>query len=211
MKRAIIIVNGDLANLSYVQKKLRKTDLIICVNGGTKHAMQINIIPHVVIGDMDSLSDEIKLRLSQEKIKWIPFAPEKELTDTELALEYAQKKHISEIVICGILGSRMDHLLSNIFLAGKLSNNKLLISIIEGKQQIYFVHKTLLLTTRQNDLISLIPFSTDCMGVSTHGLKYVLSNETLYFGKSRGVSNVAMGKVVQIEVKKGLLMAIHHV
>jgi thiamine pyrophosphokinase len=66
------------------------------------------------------------------------------------------------------------------------------------------------LHTKPGDLISLIPWQGDVTGVRTEGLKYPLQGETLFSGQARGVSNLAVGKLVSVSRKSGALLFIHH-
>ena len=56
MKRVVIISNGRMENKKFYRNLIKKSDFIICVNGGSKHARSLNLIPDVIIGDLDSLS-----------------------------------------------------------------------------------------------------------------------------------------------------------
>jgi thiamine pyrophosphokinase len=58
------------------------------------------------------------------------------------------------------------------------------------------------------DLLSLIPIGTNAENISTTGLKYRLNKETLFFGKTRGISNEFEEKDVQIDFKSGLMLFI---
>ncbi|RLC95476.1 MAG: thiamine diphosphokinase, partial [Chloroflexi bacterium] len=54
--RAIIFANGEFPDPQTARDLLRSDDLIIAADGGTRHALAAGVIPHVVIGDLDSLS-----------------------------------------------------------------------------------------------------------------------------------------------------------
>ena len=46
----------------------------------------------------------------------------------------------------------------------------------------------------------------DAHGITTQGLEYTLERETLYFGSTRGVSNVLLGEEATIHFEDGLLV-----
>jgi thiamine pyrophosphokinase len=46
------------------------------------------------------------------------------------------------------------------------------------------------LAGRIGDVVSLLPFGGDALGITTHGLRYPLAGEPLHLGPSRGLSNV---------------------
>jgi thiamine pyrophosphokinase len=59
------------------------------------------------------------------------------------------------------------------------------------------------------DLLSLLPLTTEAIGVRTVGLYYPLHGETLQFGKPRGVSNVLEQEQAEVSLESGLLLIIH--
>ena len=210
IKRAAIFFNGDLSNLKSVKNYLNPTDLIICADGAAENALNSNIIPSIIIGDFDSLSKFAQGKLRKYPIKWIRFPREKDQTDSELAIAHAVSNNCKEILIFGLFGSRLDHLLTNIFALKNLTTKGIDAVIIEGKQEIRIINNYLKLKGKIGDLVSLIPIKGDVRQVTTEGLKYKLNNEDLLFGYSRGISNVFAKKEVEVSIKDGSLLAIHY-
>lgn len=208
MKKAILFCNGDLTDLSQIRSHISKGDYIICADGGTSHALSLDLIPHMIIGDCDSLKSSIKKQLLKHNIEWIVYPKDKDKSDSELALDLALKRGFKKIIICGILGTRIDHLLTNFFLLAKYLSSGVSLSMIEGRQELIVIKNKTTINCQKGDLFSLIPLQNDCLGLSTQGLKFSLDNEPLQFGSSRGVSNVATTSRVEIKLKKGLLIVI---
>src|SRR5690242_11093954 len=102
MKRAIIFLNGDLSNLSQAKSYINEADYIICADGGTRHALELNLKPNVIIGDFDSLSSELQKNLSGDYIEWVRYNTEKDQTDSELAIEFAIEKRFKTIILFGV-------------------------------------------------------------------------------------------------------------
>src|SRR3989344_1043184 len=194
VKRAVLFINGDLARLPRLY--LKKSDFLIGVDGGTKLILRLMRRPDLVIGDFDSYP--------KPKAKSV-FKQSQELTDTEFALDYCVKHGFKDIVLVGVLGSRLDHLLTNIFLGYRFN-----FTIIEGQQTLYFVTTRIILVGKPGDLVSLIPLFGDCFGVTTFGLKWRLQGDSLKFGFGRGVSNVMTGKTCRVRLKKGLLLVVYN-
>lgn len=193
VKRAVLFINGDLAKLP--QLSLEKSDFLIGVDGGTRLIWRLKRRPDLIIGDFDS-SIQPKHGAVIKSLQ--------DLTDTEFALDYSIKHGFKEIVLVGVLGSRLDHLLANIFLGFRFN-----LTIIENKQILYFVTSGRVLEGRPGDLVSLIPLS-NCFGIFTAGLKWRLQGETLKVGSSRGVSNVMTGKTARVNLKKGRLLVVYN-
>ncbi|GMA70435.1 thiamine pyrophosphokinase [Leuconostoc litchii] len=85
---------------------------------GAWYLYQRKIPMILAVGDFDSLTVEelsvIKKHLSTQNI--IHVKAEKDETDTELGLMYAQGQHPDTIKIFGATGARIDHTLSNLWL-----------------------------------------------------------------------------------------------
>ncbi len=175
---------------------LKKSDFLIGVDGGTRLILRLKRRPDLAIGDFDSYPKPqagAVIKKSQD------------LTDVEFALDYCVKHGFKDIVLVGVLGSRLDHLITNIFLGVRFN-----LTIIEGNQTLYFVSTKRLFVGKPGDLVSLIPLMGDCFGVTTAGLKWRLQGETLKFGFGRGISNVMTGKTCRVRLKKGRLLVVYN-
>ncbi len=210
MKRVVIFSNGDLADVSRIKEMIKPNDFIIAANGGSKHCKTLGIVPDLVIGDLDSLGKKLKQEWERKNVAMISYPADKDFTDTELAFKYAIKKGYTEIVLAGFLGKRVDHVISNLLMMADLIDKVSKLMIIEGQQEIYVIKDRLEIKGKKGDLVSLIPLLKDCQGVMTKGLKYQLQGSNLKFGKSRGVSNVMLGKKAEIRVKKGKLLVVYN-
>lgn len=210
MKRAVIFLNGNKPPRSLVFTTIKTTDTIICADGGAKHAVFFGFTPHVIVGDLDSLPHALQKKLKELPIEWVTFSSEKDFTDSELAIKYALKKGFREIVVIGVMGDRIDHVLANITFFVRLvrENNDLALRIVDEKQSLYFVREKLALSGKKGQTISILSVDGDAKSVSTTGLKWKLDNETLHFGEPRGISNVFNGTKAMISVKKGVLLVV---
>jgi len=201
MKQAIIFLNGDLADASGVKQEIKKTDLVIAADGGSKLAQKLGITPDLVVGDLDSYT-------GSKKIKTIPYPKDKDFTDSELAIDYALKQKVKRLVIVGLLGRRFDHLASNLMLAATLAAKGIKVEAVEGKQRLYFLSSRINLEGNPGDIVSLTPLKSN-VKVTTRGLKWKLQGSTLKFGYGRGVSNVMTAKKVSLSVRRGILLVVH--
>ena len=118
------------------------------------------------------------------------------------------KNGYKNLVIFGVLGDRLDHLISNINQYALLSK-KINLAVVDSQNTIYFIYDGIILKGSVGDEVSLVPLQTDCKNVTTQNLKYPLINETLFFGSTRGVSNVMEKKIAKIILKTGMLMVVH--
>lgn len=206
-KRCIIIANGDINNYTWHKSQLQDADFILCADGGTRHAVSMGIVPNVVLGDFDSLSSDIKSALSNTSCQFVRYPEEKDMTDTELALKYCLGMNPEEIIFMGSLGTRYDHSLANILLLSEVPP-QIRVKIINEQNEIMLLKEKLYLHGIPGDIVSIVPLSREIIGVSTRGLKYMLRNDTLCRGTSRGVSNEMVGAEAMIEIMEGVALVI---
>ena len=206
----IIIANGILKNLNFYNEMLKNSEVIIAVDGGANYLFKINIIPNVIIGDLDSISSDAKKYYEKQKVSFIKYPTKKDFTDTEIAIDYAKKIGVKSIVFIGVLGKRFDHSIANIFLLKKTSFFNIPAKIIDENSEIYFLTgaSTLNIEGKPKDVLSIIPISQKVIGITLKGLEYPLKNSNLKFSSSRGISNVFKKKSAIIKIKEGDLLVI---
>jgi len=209
MTRAIIFANGNLSDLSQAKKIINKEDCLIAADGAVKHILKLKLIPKIIIGDLDSTPLSLQKEL---KVQFIKYPRKKDKTDFELAVDYCLENKFQEIIIFGVLGDRIDHLMANIFLLAKIQteNPTIKIKVIEGKKEIFILNKEIVINGKIGDEISIIPVGEKLEDILTDGLEYQLDNESLLFGSTRGISNVMNKKLVKIKASAGIAMIEHN-
>jgi len=210
MKRAVIFANGRLQNAEQARDAIRPGDLLIAADGGAQHCLALGLAPTVVIGDFDSLSERELKELKTLGAQMIPHPAHKDFTDLELALQHAQKLGIKEVLILGALGARWDQTIANLLLPISAGLASIQISMLDGPQQVYFLRAggEAQIRGRKGDTLSLIPLCGDAQGVVTQGLEYPLHGETLFFGATRGVSNLLTADTARVSLSDGTLLIV---
>lgn len=184
---------------------------IIAVDKGLETLYQLNIMPNHVVGDFDSVSTLIlKFYQNNPNVIFHTFNPEKDNTDTDIALKLAIHLKSSAITIMGALGKRMDHALSNIHILMDALEANIPCQILDEYNRIYLIkdNTTIHKSEIYGKYISLIPLTTDVEGLTLVGFKYPLKNAKLSIGISLGVSNEILQDIARIELSKGILIVI---
>lgn len=204
----VIFTGGALQHGLAVTKSLSQFDKVIAADSGAASAVSLKITPDVVIGDFDSIDENTVVFLKKRNTEFIRFPKEKDATDTELAIDFAVKNGATKItVLGGAAGDRIDHVLANVFLPMQYS---VPIFFVDADSVLWFANgpKKEIIKGRSGDLLSLIPLS-QIEEIKTASLQYPLHNETLFVGRSRGVSNMFTQKEAEIKWKSGQLFIIH--
>jgi thiamine pyrophosphokinase len=209
--RAIIIAAGQVTEDGSWQRWLRPGDWIIAADGGAAQALDWGLVPHLVIGDMDSLPEEDQVALAAHNCQFVEHPRAKDETDLELALKYAAGAGAKEIILLGALGGRLDHTLSNLLLLALPPLDGVSVRIADGDEEALLVRggEVVTLQGEPGDLVSLLPLGGDAWGVTTDGLAWALHGDTLRFGFSRGVSNEMTASLASVQVEGGFLLVVH--
>lgn len=205
----VIFANGDQPHSETVRWHAERAELLIAANGGTHYALACDLIPHTVIGDLDSLDEALKKRLCAAGTHFIEYPPAKDETDLELALHYAVEQDAEPIIILAALGGRLDQTIANILLMTLPLLSGRDVRLIDGSQTAFIVRKEARIVGQPGDIVSLIPLGGAARGVSTQGLAYALNEGSLPFGPALGVSNHMDGSEAWIQVREGLLLCVH--
>lgn len=206
--QAIVFAHGTLDPPPQLSELLASAQLVVAADGGALHCRALGVRPQVILGDFDSLPAAELAAWQAEGVRTISHPVEKDATDLELALLYAQERGASEIAVLGGLGTRWDHSVANLLLGAHPQFAALRITFLQGRQRLFTFRGHTALTAQMGELVSLLPIGGDAIGVTTSGLKYPLTNETLKLGSSRGVSNVVKESSAEVHVTSGILLCI---
>ena len=202
--RAFIYTGGEI-NAAGITERPTAEDLVIAADSGWNNAKALGATPALLLGDFDSLG---KQNLPDgPEIYQVP--AEKDLTDTQLAVEMALSRGATELVIVGGLSGRLDHTLSNLAILEHLNEKKIPAIITDGQNRARFVRNSGALLPRGTfKYLSLIAADETVKGVSVKGCKYPLENAKLKKTYQYAVSNEIEGNCALVEVKKGGLYII---
>lgn len=200
-QRCLIVGAGDFF---YNMPMPQASDYIIAADGGYSYLREAGITPHVVIGDMDSVSEmpvhEQVIRLPREK----------DDTDMMAAIKLAIEKGCNSFHIYGGTGGRMDHTIANIQSVAYITKTG-----AEG----YLYDKDMVLTAVADGslefeevcegMLSVFSLSDAAEGVTLTGLKYLLNDAQVTNSFPVGISNEFIGVKSRITVKKGMLLVLY--
>lgn len=211
--KVCIILNGEIKDYKNTKQTIIKNeyDYIICADGGANHTYNMDIKPHYIIGDLDSVNDNIINYYKDSKVKFEKFPSKKNETDTELCIYLANNLGAKEIDFFGALGGRIDHMIANINLLYYVRNMNIYTKIISDKEDIYIaIDEEAFIDGDKGDTISLIPIKGDALGVTLNGLEYPLNDYNMKYSLPLGISNVMLESKCSIKVNNGSLLIIRN-
>ncbi len=201
----LICANG----LAAPETPLPPADWIIAADGGARLCETLGVRPHALVGDLDSLTPDEVARWEVEGVALYRYPPEKDQTDLELALHLAVTQGATQISVLGALGGRWDQSLANMLLLAHPRWRALPVTLYDGAQRVFLIHRRGIVEGRVGETVSLVPIAGDAQGVSTTGLAYALHDDVLPFGRALGVSNRLTAPRAEITVRQGMLLVVH--
>ncbi len=204
----VIFCGGRITNYEYIRKYIGGASLIIAADSGARHCRELGLKPGILLGDFDSISKSDLNALNDDETEILKFPSEKDMTDSELAIEIALERGCDKIILLGAVGSRLDHSLSNVFLLKKLIDSNCEGLIVDEKNEIRLIRDCIELNREEDAFVTLLPMAGNAAGVSTQGLRYPLRDATLEAGSSWGVSNEFSADSACVTVKEGYLLVI---
>ncbi len=208
--KVLIIASGEIESSRLREEYIdNEFNQIICADGGAKYAVENNIIPDVIIGDLDSLDEEIVRLCKKKSITINKYPTRKDKTDLELAVDYAVHNGSSEIVIMGAIGSRMDHTLGNILILHNLLKKNVKAKIVNNNNDISIATATdnVLVNKGNYKYLSIIPLFGGAV-LTSCGLEYEVNNTNFEFGSTLGISNSIVKQDATLHIKKGTCIVI---
>ncbi|HCY76010.1 MAG TPA: thiamine diphosphokinase [Ignavibacteriales bacterium] len=205
MEKCIILANGKSPTKKVVEYFVKKSfSTIICADGGANSAMKLKIIPDYIIGDFDSIKKSTQKYFEKKSII-IKYSRQND-TDVEKCLKFAIRKKITEVVLLGVTGDRLDHTICNLGIVIKYFG-KIKLHIAAEKSFLTAFNSTTIIKSKKGETISLYALDNKTKITST-GLKYKLTNAVLPFGMRESTSNVSNSHIVKLEIHGGVVFII---
>jgi len=207
---ALIFANGILDHSPELAALLKKADLVIAADGGANHCAKFGITPDILLGDLNSIDRDILAIYQRQGMAIHHHPPQKDATDLELALDLATEKGARTIWLAGALGGRWDMSLANIMLAAgeKYRTQEIFLLGQDCSMQILHPGKVHTIDSVPEQKVSILPLKNDASGVTLSGFEYPLTNHTIPFGSTLGISNIMKNTRATVQHNKGILLCI---
>lgn len=197
--RCVIISGSPDTNVEEIKSLCTSDDFIVCADSGYSFAKKAGLTPNLIIGDFDSLKEELPQNTEVVKLN-----THKDDTDTEHCVMECIRRGYKDFLLLGSIGGRTDHTFANIATLAFLSeynyngiarNNAEEIRILkEGSYE---------MNNKKGLIFSVFPYGCESVNVTYKGAEYMLNNKTLTYNVSRGISNVFVDDEAEITINRG--------
>ncbi|MGH2452521.1 MAG: thiamine diphosphokinase [bacterium] len=206
---ALIVTQGPARRRRALRRLAARADLVIAADGGARLARACGVVPHLIIGDLDSLDPATARWAVRRRIPRRAFPVTKDATDAERSLREAARRGADEVWIFGAMARRMDQSLANVLLLVAARGLRLRARFTDGRAVAWLATKSTRIDGRSGDLVSLVPLSPLVRGIVTSGLRYPLRRGSLRLGSTRGISNEIVRAPASLRVAAGDLLVMH--
>jgi len=171
--KAVILADGAYPEHEIPLGYLRDAGFVVCCDGSAESLVKAGIQPDAIVGDMDSLSQNLRARFADR----VYIDDSQEINDLTKAVMWCRHYGYEDIVILGATGKREDHTIGNISLLADYSEHVSVRMITDTGTFIPF---------RGNCKVESFPgqqvsvFSIDTSTeITSSGLKYPLNHKKL--------------------------------
>ncbi|HEX6291418.1 MAG TPA: thiamine diphosphokinase [Herpetosiphonaceae bacterium] len=206
---AIVIADAPTHDLLPFRALLQRADLLITADGGARYLLALDMLPHIAVGDFDSLTPEQLEILVQAGVEVQRHSIHKNETDLELALLQAIGRGARCIYVLAALGGRPDQHLANLQLLTHPALAQADVRMLHERWEVFAIRHSARISGTPGETVSLLPMTEQVVGIVTEGLYYPLRDEALFLGPARGVSNVLVSTEASIGVRGGILLCMH--
>jgi len=202
-----VFAGGHIEDSTFALIDLSAFDDVWCADGGLIHAQTYGLTADVVVGDCDSVTAAALEAAVASGAKLIKHPANKNASDLELTLRELADGNYTEVTLLAASGGRTDHALFNWMLVLQ-QDWPFQLTVIDETVRAFLVHSNIHFNAplAMGTVVSLLSRES-VSGVTTHGLRYALTDARLMGGSTLGLSNEVDGTGdVRVSVKTGRLL-----
>lgn len=197
--RCVIISGSPDTNVEEIKSLCTSDDFIVCADSGYSFAKKAGLTPNLIIGDFDSLKEELPQNTEVVKLN-----THKDDTDTEHCVMECIRRGYKDFLLLGSIGGRTDHTFANIATLAFLSEyNYNGIARNNGEEIRILKEGSYEMNNKKGLIFSVFPYGCESVNVTYKGAEYMLNNKTLTYNVSRGISNVFVDDEAKITINRG--------
>jgi thiamine pyrophosphokinase len=208
--RAAIFLNGSPESSDLLRRVAGRADLIVAADGGARYALEAGVVPDLVVGDMDSLGEDLALEVERRGAALERHPARKDKMDGQLAVLAARERGATAADLLCAGGGRLGALFAvpHILLAAERIG--LRSTVVADRVRMFVVEAGYRSVEGEpQDSISIFPLSGPATGITLEGMEYPLENAILEPGDTLGFHNELIGSEATVSVEEGTLLVVH--
>jgi thiamine pyrophosphokinase len=208
--RAAIFLNGSSDSVGLVRRVAGRAELVVAADGGARYALEAGVVPDLVVGDMDSLGEDLALEVERRGASLERHPARKDKMDGQLAVLAARERGATAADLLCAVGGRLGALIAipHILLAAERIGLRSTVVADQGRMFVIEAGSRTVQGDPQ-DSISIFPLSGLATGVTLEGMEYPLENASLESGDTLGFHNELIGREATVSVGEGVVLVVH--
>jgi len=194
--RVLIVADSPQKKIKFPQIKF---DYILFCDGIANRVQNLDLIPNVIIGDMDTIHAN-SIEYYQKRGVEILKISDQNSTDLDKALVHACKVGAKEITIVNWFGGRLDHSFHAVRTLRKHYNNAISTKLLYRKQYVeFFKDCKVKFQGPKSSMLSVL--SAPKALITSNGLAYDMTDYQLEFGLVESSCNSTVNEFGHITIK----------
>ncbi len=203
---AVICLKGSLPGKNFFDRSESSEVTVIAADGGARRLMEMNVIPDFIVGDMDSLKGyegicDTKIHRDSGQ----------DSNDFEKSLFFLRDRNIKKILVLGVNGGEIDHVINNIKTFLRYSDQFDMFFYDEpdfGESKIgRAVNGSMDLDIDEGKVISL--FSFDEGKINTKGMNWEIEDKEYHVMKASAARNRSKSGKVNVSTTGTKLLTVY--
>ena len=207
--RAAIFLNGTPDPEPLIQAVADRADLVVAADGGARYALAAGIVPDLIVGDMDSLGENLAREMETRGAELEPHPARKDKMDGHLAVLAAKARGATIADFLCATGGKFGAVFAvpHILLAAERLG--LRSSAVAGWGTTFVVEAgSRIVEGTPGDSVSVFPLAGPATGVTLEGMSYPLTDAVLEPGDTLGFHNELVGREAGVSVESGVLLVV---
>ena len=202
-------MNGSPDPPALIREVAGRADVVVAADGGARHALEAGVVPDLVVGDLDSLGEELTLEAQRCGASLERHPARKDKMDGHLAVLAARGLGADAADLVCATGGRIGALFAVPHLLLAAERAGLRAAVVADWGGAFVVEDgSRTLEGGPHDGVSIFPLSGPATGVTLQGLLYPLRDARLEPGDTLGFHNEITGREARVSVGSGALLVV---
>lgn len=208
--RAAIFLNGAPDPPGLLRRVAGRADLVMAADGGARHALDVGVVPDILVGDMDSLGEDGAREIEKRGALLQRYPARKDKMDGHLAVQVARDRGATAVDLLCAAGGGYSALFAvpHIMLAAERIGLRTTLLAAWGRAFV-LEEGARSISGAPQDGVSVFPFTGPATGVTLEGFDYPLKDARLEIGDTLGFHNELLDVAGRVSVGEGALLVIH--
>lgn len=201
--KAVLALGGVRPGRELLLRETAGAGLILGVDRGAAYLVEAGLLPHRVVGDLDSLDERTVGLLRERGVPIGVYPARKDETDGQLAVDLALEAGAREIVLLAGDGGRPDQVMANYLIMRRAAQSGARARLAAAWGEALVTGSRADFSGWPGRVVSILPLCESLDVGPTRNLSYEVGRPPLGLDHTRGVSNEMTADTASVEILSG--------